>query len=372
MERVPGVRYLVWILTVIGFLWLAGWLWQLTSYVADILLIFFLAWLVAFVLAPVVSGLKQLRFPHTAAVLLVYLDLLLVIVIAGILIVPPLTVQLIQLGTSLPAYAQQVPDVIPVIEERLRGLGLIIDLRSVYRQDTLIQQVSSYGKDLVQNSVGVVSGILSTLFNIILILILSLYIMMDGPRLQEQIIRLIPESWHDEMRFFMESVGRTFGGFLRGQLIQGLVYGLGTAVIMVGAGLEFVLVVSIFSGLIMLIPFLGPFLAIIPAVVIAAFHSPATVVIVLVALFILQQLVMNVLAPKIMSESLGMHPLLIFAATLIGVRIAGFWGALFGVPVAGVIQAMGQFFLERRNRQPTPVVAAPRPGKKPARPDSSQ
>jgi len=283
-----------------------------------------------------------------------------VIVIAGILIVPPLTVQLIQLGTSLPTYAQQIPDVIPAIEERLRGLGLTIDLRSVYRQDTLIQQISGYGKDLVQNSVSVVSGILSTLFNLILILILSLYIMMDGPRLQEQIIRLIPTDWHDEVRFFMESVGHTFGGFLRGQLIQGLVYGLGTALIMVGAGLEFVLVVSIFSGLIMLIPFLGPFLAIIPAVVIAAFHSPATVVIVLVALFILQQLVMNVLAPKIMSQSLGMHPLLIFAATLIGVRIAGFWGALFGVPVAGVIQAMGQFFLDRRTRE-QPVAARGKP-----------
>jgi predicted PurR-regulated permease PerM len=97
--------------------------------------------------------------------------------------------------------------------------------------------------------------------------------------------------------------------------------------------------VSSFSGLAMIIPFIGPLIAIVPPVALAAAQSPGSLVGVLISLFILQQVVTSVIAPKIMSETVGIHPLLVLFAMLVGVKVAGFWGALFGVPVVAVIYA---------------------------------
>jgi predicted PurR-regulated permease PerM len=157
-------------------------------------------------------------------------------------------------------------------------------------------------------------------------------------------VRAVPPHMRDDLLYFMDSVRRAFGGFLRGQLILGAVYGLGTAAVMTAAGLDFTLVASVFAALAMLIPFLGQVLAVLPPAAIALLIHPEHVWWILLLLIALQVVVINIISPRVMGHTVGVHPLLVFVAVLVGAKFAGLWGALFGVPIAGVVVAMVAFY----------------------------
>lgn len=355
MERNPWFRAVLVLLAIIGTLWLMGWTWDLIGRFGDVFLLFFLAWLLAFVLHPAADWLTRVKVPwlrgprslsYRAAVVVVYLGLILLLFLLGLLLIPVIVAQAVQLGASLPTYVAQLPK-IGQLQEELNRLGVPVDLSIVYRPELLIDQARALGGVLAQNALGIATGVANLAFNLLIILILSFYLMLDGPDISRKLLSLIPVRWQDEAAFFMSSVTRTFGAFIRGQLLQALIYGSGTALIMSFAGLSYVAIASAFSGLVMIIPFVGPFLAILPPAILAAIQAPGAFPWVFIALLVLQQVVINVIAPKFMSESLGMHPLLVFLAMLVGVKVAGFWGALFGVPVMGVLYALAVFFYRR-------------------------
>ncbi len=355
MERNLWLRAVLVLLAFIGGIWLLTWLWDLAGRFADIILLFFLAWLLAFVLYPVAERLAMVPIPwfkgrrplsHGPAVGVIYLGLILVLVILGLVLVPLIVAQVVQLGASLPGYAAQLPN-ISQLQDELDLRGVPVDLATVYQPQMLLDQAQAVGGMLAQNALGIAAGVITVAFDLLIILILSFYFMMDGPHIAGQLLSLVPAQYQEEAAFFTTSVTRTFGGFIRGQLIQAIICGVGTALVMWPAGLGYVAAVSAFSGLAMIIPFVGPFLALVPPVALAAVQSPGALLWVFLALFVLQQIVTNVIAPKIMSERVGMHPLLVFLAMLIGVKVAGFWGALFGVPIVGVLYAMAVYLYRR-------------------------
>jgi predicted PurR-regulated permease PerM len=347
MERNALTRAVLVIVAAIGVIWLLGWIWDLAGRFSDIILPFFLAWLLAFVLYPLADTLGKLPIPwrngprplsHGPAVGLVYLGLILVFVLLGVILIPAIVAQVAQLGTTLPQYVGQLPT-LAQLQVDLNQLGIPVDLATVYQPQAIVDQAKSVGGMVAQNALGIAAGVATGVLNTVIILILSFYFMLDGPRIERQLLDIVPGRYQREAAFFSESITRTFGGFIRGQLLQSLIYGAGTAVVMWLAGLQFVAAVSTFSGLAMIVPFIGPLIAIIPPIVLAAAQSPGSLAGVLISLVILQQLVTNVIAPKIMSESVGIHPLLVLFAMLVGVKVAGFWGALFGVPVVAVMYA---------------------------------
>ena len=140
---------------------------------------------------------------------------------------------------------------------------------------------------------------------------------------------------------FARTVNQNFGGFIRGQLIQSVLVEIGVAVLMVIMRLDFVVLCATLSGVFMLLPLIGVFLALIPPLVIALFFGGFTTALILVVvLFVYEQIITNAIAPKIFADSVGLHPVLVFAALLIGARIGGVWGAFFSIPIAGVMYAM--------------------------------
>ncbi|MCL4458985.1 MAG: AI-2E family transporter [Chloroflexi bacterium] len=349
MEQNPWLKALIILLVISAAIFLASQFWALVMWIADIIMLFFLAWLLSFVLKPLVSfPCRYLRLSRAVAVIIVYVGLILTLVSVMILIVPVIALQLTQLGTNLPDYAERLTKWIIPLQSELHRYNIDLDLAKIWPTQDLMNRVERLGTALVQNALTLITGLASLILGMIIVLVLSFYITLDGDAIAEQVLDLVPERYQDEVHFLSTSIDRTFGGFIRGQMIQSVIYGLGTALIMWLAGLGYVLVASIFAAIVMIIPFLGPILAIIPPLLIALFQlSLAKVLLVFVGLFVLQQIVFNIIAPKVMSESVGMHPLLVFLAILLGVRVAGLAGAIFGIPVVAVIYAMFHLFWER-------------------------
>lgn len=330
-------------------LYVAGELWQLASHFGDIIMLFFLSWLLAFILLPIVRFLAvHLRLGMTVAAGAVYLGLLFLLAATLFLVIPLLITQVVQLADELPSVAAGAPLFIQQVQHVLDERHIPVDL-SLITGPGLAQEATQLGSKVVENTFGIASSVASGLFACTIILILSFYFVVDGDRIVEGLLAMVPEQYALDARLFVESIDRTFGGFLRGTAIQAAILGVGTGIIMAVAGLSYILLASIVAAIVMLIPFIGSFLALILPLVIAAFSgfSPTHLLLLLVALSALQTLDFNVIAPKVMAENVGLHPLLVFLALLVGIKQAGIAGAIFGVPIAAVIVATFRIFLNR-------------------------
>jgi predicted PurR-regulated permease PerM len=346
MERDPLVRGLLLLLVTISSIWLLGWLWQIVSGVSDILLLFFLAWLLAFVLDPIARRLQQLGLQRALAAGTVYLGLLVLVAILAVSVVPTAATQLIQLGNTLPALVTELQGRADELQRFLQGRGISETQLSDFQRD-LFTRAQTLGTVLAANALSVATAILGTVLNFTIVLILSFYILMDGQRIARLFVGVLPPRYREDTFAAMEQIDRTFGGFVRGQLIQTAIYGLGTAAVMVAAGLPYYVVIGIVAGIAMIIPVIGPYLAMAPPLILAVIFNPSSVWWVFVLLFVLQFVVINVMMPRIMGQSVGLHPVVIFAAVLVGARVGGAWGAIFGVPVAAMLYLLVRAFYQR-------------------------
>jgi predicted PurR-regulated permease PerM len=348
--RDPWLRALSILCCAIAGIYLTGLLWQVIQEFADIILLFFLAWLVAFVLEPVVGTLVEARLPRLAAIGLTYVTLLVLLSLGVILLVPALTVQIVEVVRSLPTYVEQATAVLTGLQNTAnewlssRGSPVLVDLGSALNPQELSRRADALGPPILTNVVGFATGAATLLAEVLIMLILSFYFMVDGARLANVIILALPLRAQDDTRFLVASIHRAFAGFLRGQMIQALVGGIGTGLIMSALGVDFALLSSVVAGLVLLIPFLGPVAAVVLPLAIALLTRPEVTIVLFLALLGLQQVIFQVLAPRILSRQVGLHPLLVFFAVLTGARVAGVWGAIFGVPIVAVLTTMISFY----------------------------
>jgi predicted PurR-regulated permease PerM len=377
-------RILIWLLVVAVAVYLLERLFFLTALFATPLLLFGLAWLFALVLKPIVDRMTQLvlpvpfvtrrtgvngaiaptwQLPRVVAVSLVYLAILALVVIAAISLVPVIGPQLVGVDQTLPSAVDQISKWIANLEIELQRLGFRGDLEQIAQPEALAQQAATVGSTVITQSLGIASGIAALLINLILVLILSFYMALDGPRLATRFLDLLPISWRDDTMRFYSIVNGTFGGFLRAQVIQGLIYGLATAVVMTALGLEYVALASVIAAIIVLVPIIGSVLGAIPPLLIVLIEKPDRFLLMLIILAVVQQVLFNMIMPRLMGRIVGLHPLLVFAAILVGATVAGGWGILFGIPIAGVVASVLQFIYSRATGEEpaAPVVEAVRP-----------
>lgn len=346
MLKDPWFKALIVLLVIIAASYLAGLVWDLALRFADIILMLVLAWVLSFALEPVTNfvTLRMRVTTRPAAVALVYLGLLIILSTTTVLLVPVVALQVSQIGTNLPSYVDSVGSWLAGLEAGLPHQGILGSALASFDLAQVARSIESLGPSIVNNALTLATGVASVLFSLVLVLIFSFYIMLDGGKFMAALVQAIPADRRDEVNYLVFSIHRAFGGFIRGQLIQATVYAAGTAAVMMISGLSYTAVTAIFVFAIMLVPFIGPVLAIVPPVAISlALHPESTWWIVLLLLG-LQQVVLNVLAPRVMSQSLGMHPLLVLLALVVGAKIAGVWGAIFAVPVAGTLVAMVSFY----------------------------
>ena len=189
--------------------------------------------------------------------------------------------------------------------------------------------------------VSVFSMITNTFVNFVIVLILAFYMTLDGPKIAKRALSYFPPVVREIASDAYAIINRKFGGYLRGQIILAASYGALTYVVAVSFGLQFQIFIAAFAAIMMLIPFIGTFLALIPPIIFFIAANPsfpfAKFLLFLAVLIATQQIVINLLAPRVMGSAVGMHPLLVVLGLLLGVQVAGLWGAIFGVPIFGAI-----------------------------------
>jgi predicted PurR-regulated permease PerM len=317
-------------------------------YFGDILLTFFLAWLLAFVISPIVTWFVDAvpRLPRAVATVLVYSVIVLALVVLVVVAAGALATSVAQFATSLPDIKANLPNIVAPWQAWLDSIGLgQIDLLA--QAEAALANIDQILGALVSPLQQIAVASLSVVGTMLIVFFLSVYMVLDRDKILAFLFRLVPPTYAEEARLLEVSVSRSFGGFLRGQALMGAVYFLVALGANLAFGLPLAALTSVASGLLQMIPFFGPFLSWAPPVIVALALKPDVLVPTLIVMGAGWFLVMNVLQPRIMQGAVGIHPIVVLGSVLIGGRIAGIPGVIFGIPIAAVVSAFFFQFLHR-------------------------
>jgi len=330
---------------------------DLFFFFGDVILVFFLAWLLAFILSPLVSRLSNAVpvLPRVGAVILVYSLLLGGLILVAVLAAGAMARSVTDFIVSVPDLANRLPETVRPWQERLNSLGLG-QINLADQAGTFLRNLNRYAEQLSAPLQQLAVASLGVMGNLLIVLILSLYMVVDSARILSFLNRLVPPHFKDDARLLETSVASSFGGFLRGQAVIGLIYGAVAILTNAILVLPYGGVTSAASGLLMAIPFFGPFVSWAPPVLVAVLVKPEATLPAIIAMGVGWFLVMNVVQPRLMAQAVGIHPIVVLGSVLIGSKVAGVTGAIFGIPIAAVASAFFFNYLARV-RDPGPVAA---------------
>ena len=208
-----------------------------------------------------------------------------------------------------------------------------------------VRQAPAAGSDAVGTVLSAIWGFVGGVFGVVTILIVAFYLLIDADNLVRAMVRLFPRQERARVRDAFRRAGEKVSAWLAGQLLLGAIIGTTAAIGLWIMGVPYFYVLAFIAGIGELIPIVGPLLSAIPAVVVAFSVSPATALGVAVFFFLQQQVENHVLVPKVMSRQVGISPVLVIMALLIGGSLLGLVGAILAVPTAAILQVLLQELL---------------------------
>jgi predicted PurR-regulated permease PerM len=321
-------------------------LWQLRSLLVTLMI----AVVVAAALAPIIEGAQKLRVPRWLAVIVVYLGLIGILTGAGLLIGPTVVEQIQRLIRKLPSYLEILRSLFENLVIRL-GMSDPESLNPI-RQFFDIQGLTSWvirsSQELLVSSYGVTRGIVGGFFSIILALLLSGYMLSGSENLIQGLVNLFPQPWDERLAAQVKPVTQRMGGYIQGRVLVSGILGIAITIGLKILGLsEFALGLGVIAGFTNLIPFFGPILGAVPALIVAIGQGGLTFLWVLLLFVIIQNLEAYVLDPLLVGTSVNLHPLYQLLAVLGGTQVLGIIGALIVPPwVAGGAVLLENLYLK--------------------------
>ncbi len=297
--------------------------------VRDIILQFFVALLIMTILNPFVSRLSRHRIPRGVSILLSYILIFSIISLSIAALVPPLIEQTSAFANSLPRF--------------INNLGI-----SSVLSDQLTQQLVSQLASVPAKLVTLTLSLFSNVIGVVAVLVFTFYLLSDREKVSNQLGLFVGENKNKEITRLINILEGRLGGWARGQLGLMLVIAFANYIGLSLLGIPYALPLSILAGLLEIIPYIGPIIAAIPAVVIGFGTSPILGMAVAAMAFLIQQLENYVFVPKIMQKSAGVNPIITLLALAIGFRLAGVIGLLISVPFYIIFQVLANEYILKK------------------------
>lgn len=315
----------------------------------QVVFILFIAIVIGTVIRPSVNWLYQRGLPRIAGVILVYL--LLLILLAGFLwlLFPLIFEQSSTLAREVPGYYQNLREwMVHNPSQLFMRLG---ELLPVTLPSLNLNPVQLTGEEVVA-SVGQMLGYViltaQVFFVAIIILVLTFYWTLDGPRIIKSFLLLIPQDQRESIGELISAMESRVGFYIAGQGILCLVIGAMALVAYMLIGLPNALVLALVAGVMEAVPMIGPLLGAVPAALVALSIGPEKVIWVIVATVVIQQLENSLLVPRIMKKAVGVNPFVTLLALFAFSSLFGLAGALMAIPIAALIQlALNHFVFQQ-------------------------
>jgi predicted PurR-regulated permease PerM len=313
----------------------AGWaLLQTLEFFREFILVFSSAGVIAFLLSYPVKILQS-KVPRALAALMVYSVFAMGGTLLALTLVPSIFEQASQLGSRLPEFFNSAQGQLLGLQTWLIKLGLPVKVAAL--QDALFTQVEAQIQGFAQQAVSLTLGTVFGLIELVLVVVISFYMLLEGDRFWNGLIGLLPTQVGTRLT---ESLKFNLRGFFSGQLVLGAFMAGTLLPVFIFLGVPYALLFSLFIGVLELVPFIGASLGIGAVVLLLVLQNSLLAFKVLIACVIIQQIKDNILAPRILGNFTGLNPVLIFAALLLGGKIGGLLGVILAIPLTGVVKSI--------------------------------
>jgi predicted PurR-regulated permease PerM len=329
---VLGITALVVVVLLLGYLAL-----QVITWIV-------IAALLAAALNPAVEAFERRGLARGWAATIVFLVALLGITAIGVLVIPPLIDQVTE-------FIEAVPDFVDDLVEGRGPLGFLQDEYQIV--DRIREAIEAEGPagvlGLSEPVLDIVRSIVTAIVGVITIVFLTYFMLLEGPRTIERVLSMLPESTRVRYERVGREIYRTISGYVSGNLLISLIAGVTSAAVLFGVGSDYAVALGLVVAVLDLIPLAGATLAAIVVSTVILVETDWLRALIVIGFFIgYQQFENHVLQPLVYGRTVQMSPLAVLCAVLIGAELAGILGALFAIPIAGSLFAIGRELLQYR------------------------
>jgi predicted PurR-regulated permease PerM len=378
--RSPWVRAVTFLVLGLLVLWI---LWSTRQAYAFALQVGLIGFGIAYVLNPLVGAMRRIKIGRPLAVVIIYIGVLALLVFGSVLItqvvtqlsnfveqIPQAFNNIGTLTSSISAWFTRLIESLPAFLSSRFGVETSSDEFGTQIQTQLtgflqngVESISGLLQRLVRDGPSVlltgVTNVLSTTAQIFLILLTSAYFLYDYPRFTANFKRFVPVRWKPLYEDLTAKADVAVGGYIRGQIVIAFIIGLLIFIGLEIIGVPLALAISFLAAIFNLIPYLGPIIGMIPAVILGFTVSPLTALLAVVVFIVANQIEGNLLGPYILSKSTNLHPVTVLLAILIGAGLFGLLGALLAVPVSALLKVVLEEYLLKRPAYQSPQIVTP-------------
>lgn len=295
--------------------------------IREIVVLFFIVLVIVAALGPLVDKMAK-HIPRILALIFLSIVFLGGLTAIGFLIIPPIVNQISQLAINLPHYISKLgpfyssaKNIVPNYQESLLNLS---------------SQLGQVGSGIYTTTVGFISSIVGA----VTVLVLSFYVLLEQNSLRQFLHQTIPSEHKEKIFDVIRKIGSKMGSWLRGQVALMFIIAIADGIALFFLGVPYALTLAVWGGLMEVVPYIGPWLGLVPALIIALTISPWKALFVLIAYLLIQQLEGQFLVPKIMGKAVGLSPVIIILSLLSGAKIMGILGMFIAVPVAAALSVI--------------------------------
>lgn len=315
----------------------------------DFLGAFVLGSAIAFLIQPAVIRLHALGIPRILAITVVFIGILIALAGLVLLIVPLGVSEVGQLQVQAPALAVTAQD-------RLNGLqpiavfGIEIDLKGVTQ--TIDSHLREYLLGQFGNAVTLGLTALTTVLQLLLMFIVAFLLAIEAPAVRRDLRRFVPSDYRSDFDQIWRQVRKMLYAYVRGQLVIAGLIGITSGVVCALLRLPDAVALGVIAGVTALIPYLGPFIGAVPAILVGLAQSPGQALLVLVAYVVIPNFYLNFIYPKVMGDAVKLPPILVIVALIAGFSWGGILGMFVAVPIAATLRILFDHIYPRLYERP--------------------
>jgi predicted PurR-regulated permease PerM len=305
----------------------------------DFLGAFVLGAAIAFLIQPAVTRLVGLGVPRVLAIGIVFV--VIIVALAGlVLLIVPLGVrEVAQLQTQAPSIAAAAQDRINSLQgSPINILGIDINLKGI--TETINAHLKDYLLGQFGNAVTIGLTALTTLLQLVLMFIVAFLLALDAAAFRRVLRRLVPNDYRTDFDQIWRKVRKMLYAYVRGQLIIAGLIGVLSGIACAVLGLPDPVALGLIAGVTALIPYLGPFIGAVPAILVGLAAGPIKALLVAVVYFLISNIILNFVYPKVMGDAVRLPPVLVIVAFIAGFSWAGILGMFVAVPIAATLRIL--------------------------------
>jgi sporulation integral membrane protein YtvI len=322
--------------------------------ISDTFFTILVSMLLAYLLNPSVTYFERKGMKRILAASIVYLIILGGIVILFLAVLPRTGREIMRLGANLPQYLTSVTnwfqnlyssysDTFGEMPEILQSIENVVSQNIDRIQQSLANGAEKFILGL--------AGMLSRIVSLVLTPVLTFYFLVDKDHFQKKVDVLIPSRYKEEIYKLLSEMDDAMSQFIRGRLLMAVIVGITTTIFLFLMGIEFAIIIGFITGLADIIPYIGPFLGFLPAVVFAFISSPTKALWVGALFLLIQWMENNILGPKVLGKTTGMHPLTVLVSIITGGTIFGVMGMIVSVPAVNIGIILYRYIKDKVNKR---------------------